>query len=799
MTTTTGPRPIPPTVVHPDAPPRPRPILTTGPLAWMRKNLFATPFDAALTVIVGVILITMTVSFLTWSIGQANWFVITRNVRLFMAGTFPLEEMWRVDLVALISAFGVGYSIYAFVRPPRWLVWALAWLALALVIIPVAVNALAPRPPSLMAAGAVPVESGTVTETPLEQVAFVGQAGQSVSFEIYAASDDPALANAAGFSDRAAQSLTNAARNRLSAAARLDELNEQLTGDLLTDTQRADAETTRDRLSIPPSPVDTYALNSAPVLVRLLNPDTLEPVAETELTAGDPAWSVTLPYDGWYVLEKVVAGDSVALLRVINTEPAVPRAVLDGLGYSRVIDDFTTTAARPQADGRDMPFNALTDNQWQGNRTLGEFLVMFAAPMLLILASGLIPLLALGVVGYGAAWGLGRIAPRPPRQADNPQWPARRTILALWVLAGALAALLLIGLPGAGPVAVGSTLARFVWVGWLFFVGVALNRAWGRPLFVLLMVLGLMQSLLDAGVLDGRVPLGALGTGGLLSLVINFAIWFGIGVFAARQGVASRGLFNTKQAIRAILVCAALWLALLIVPALLAGASNGTGEPLPAIDTRRWGGLLLTMAITIVALVVSFPLGIGLALGRRSSLPLVRGVCTAYIELVRGVPLITVLFMAMLLVPLINPNLASVENVFRAMVGFTLFSAAYLAENVRGGLQSVPPGQEEAARALGLSGWQVILLITLPQALRAVIPALVGQAISLFKDTSLVALVGLTDLTGISKAVIAQPEYVGLQSEVYVFISIIYFIFSYAMAYVSRRIEASGSGTARRL
>jgi general L-amino acid transport system permease protein len=118
---------------------------------------------------------------------------------------------------------------------------------------------------------------------------------------------------------------------------------------------------------------------------------------------------------------------------------------------------------------------------------------------------------------------------------------------------------------------------------------------------------------------------------------------------------------------------------------------------------------------------------------------------------------------------------------------------------VRGGLQSIAPGQEEAARALGLNNLQVTMLITLPQALRAVIPALVGQCIALFKDTSLVALVGLTDLTGIAKSVIAQAEFVGLQTEVYVFISVIYFIFSYAMAYISRRIEASGSGAARRV
>jgi general L-amino acid transport system permease protein len=158
-----------------------------------------------------------------------------------------------------------------------------------------------------------------------------------------------------------------------------------------------------------------------------------------------------------------------------------------------------------------------------------------------------------------------------------------------------------------------------------------------------------------------------------------------------------------------------------------------------------------------------------------------------------------VLFMAQLLVPLVNQSLANVDNVFRAMVGVTLFSAAYLAENVRGGLQAIAHGQEEAAKALGLSSYQITLFILLPQALRIVIPALVGQAIALFKDTSLVALVGLIDLMGMGNSLLAQADYNGLQSEIYVFVSVIYFVFSYLMAWVSRRIEASGSGAARRV
>jgi len=146
------------------------------------------------------------------------------------------------------------------------------------------------------------------------------------------------------------------------------------------------------------------------------------------------------------------------------------------------------------------------------------------------------------------------------------------------------------------------------------------------------------------------------------------------------------------------------------------------------------------------------------------------------------------------LVPLVNPALGTVDTVFRAMVGITLFSAAYLAENVRGGLQSVPHGQEEAAKALGLNNFQIILYITLPQALRAVIPALVGQFISLFKDTSLVAIIGLLDLTGMADTIVTQTEFIGLRREVLMFITAIYFVFSYAMSAVSRRIEVSGAG-----
>ncbi len=179
---------------------------------------------------------------------------------------------------------------------------------------------------------------------------------------------------------------------------------------------------------------------------------------------------------------------------------------------------------------------------------------------------------------------------------------------------------------------------------------------------------------------------------------------------------------------------------------------------LPRIGTNLWGGLLLTFLLAIISIVASFPLGVLLALGRRSSLPVIRLFSTLYIELIRGVPLVTVLFMTHLMLPLFFPGGERVDKIIRAMIGFTLFTAAYIAENVRGGLAAVPIGQYEAAKAVGLSNAQVMFLVVLPQALRAVIPAIVGQFIALFKDTSLVVTVGGLELLNIARSVVAQPD-----------------------------------------
>nr|WP_290668989.1 amino acid ABC transporter permease [Ardenticatena sp.] len=207
------------------------------------------------------------------------------------------------------------------------------------------------------------------------------------------------------------------------------------------------------------------------------------------------------------------------------------------------------------------------------------------------------------------------------------------------------------------------------------------------------------------------------------------------------------------------------------------------------IPSGQVGGLTLTILLAVIGIVASFPIGVLLALGRRSSLPVVKTFSILYIEIIRGVPLVTVLWTASLLLPLFLPSDIRVDKFIRAVTGITLFSAAYLAENVRGGLQAIPKGQYEAAQALGLNYRQMMQYIILPQALRIVIPALVGQFIALFKDTTLVLIVGLLELLAIARSVISQPEFIGLQREVFVFIALIYWVFSYSMSYTSRRIE----------
>jgi len=215
---------------------------------------------------------------------------------------------------------------------------------------------------------------------------------------------------------------------------------------------------------------------------------------------------------------------------------------------------------------------------------------------------------------------------------------------------------------------------------------------------------------------------------------------------------------------------------------------NG-GLGLQEVSTNKWGGLLVTLVLGCTGIALAFPLGIILALGRRSNLPVISMMCTLFIEFIRGVPLITLLFFGMVMLPLFLPEGINMDGLARVLVAVTLFQSAYMAEVIRGGLQAIPQGQYEAARSIGLSYWQMNMKIVLPQAIRISIPSIVNTSIGLFKDTTLVIIVGLLDLLGIGRGSLAGTTLFGLAYEVYFFVALVFFIFTFAMSRYSLYLE----------
>jgi general L-amino acid transport system permease protein len=219
---------------------------------------------------------------------------------------------------------------------------------------------------------------------------------------------------------------------------------------------------------------------------------------------------------------------------------------------------------------------------------------------------------------------------------------------------------------------------------------------------------------------------------------------------------------------------------------------------LPGVETNLWSGLPLTLLLSVFGMVAAYPLGVLLALGRQSRLPAVKSLCVVYIEMIRGVPLISLLFMSSVMFPLFLPEGVTLNKILRAQVAIILFTAAYIAEVVRGGLQAMPKGQYEAADSLGLNYAQTMRLIILPQALKIVIPPTVGILISAFKDTSLVVIIALYDVLNTTKSVLSNPNWMGYSTEAYMFLAVIYFVCCYAMSSYSRRLERELSAGTRR-
>jgi len=210
---------------------------------------------------------------------------------------------------------------------------------------------------------------------------------------------------------------------------------------------------------------------------------------------------------------------------------------------------------------------------------------------------------------------------------------------------------------------------------------------------------------------------------------------------------------------------------------------------LEEVETRVWGGLFLTLFISVFSIIFCFPIGVLLAMGRRSKLPVIRYFSIGFIELWRGVPLITVLFMAAVMFPVFLPSGTNLDKLVRVIIAITLFESAYIAEVIRGGLQAIPKGQYDAANSLGMGYWKSHIFIILPQALKIVIPGVANTFIALFKDTPLILVVGLMELLGMVNMAKTNPAWLGLATEGYVFAAIVYFIFCFAMSRYSLRLE----------
>lgn len=329
----------------------------------------------------------------------------------------------------------------------------------------------------------------------------------------------------------------------------------------------------------------------------------------------------------------------------------------------------------------------------------------------------------------------------------------------------------------------------------LYFVGRYPTDQYWR-LWAILGLIGILSGLSwgilarNAAKLYGSGPLAMIGIAALFAVIMptpvlyRVALLVVIGLVVAFAWVGQR-IGRTKPELGKWVSFG--WMAsFFIVMWLLAG-----GFGLKPVSTNNWGGLTLTLVVSVVSILLCFPLGVLLALGRQSSLPVIRLVSVLYIEIIRGVPLIAILFIGQNMIPLFLPQGIRPANVLRAIIGLTLFSAAYLAENVRGGLQAIPRGQIEAANALGLNPALTTTLIVLPQALKISIPAIVGQFISLFQDTTLLSIVSILELLGISRAILANPNFIGRYWEVYLFIGAIFWVFCYLMSLASRRLERS--------
>jgi general L-amino acid transport system permease protein len=338
----------------------------------------------------------------------------------------------------------------------------------------------------------------------------------------------------------------------------------------------------------------------------------------------------------------------------------------------------------------------------------------------------------------------------------------------------------------------------------IFFGTFPFQQHW-RPLIAIIVMLAMLLMSSDRRMWNWRLlviwAVGSFITFLLMFGELHFSITFfliialvmgGVG-YVIRGGIAQTGELRTYQIAFAVGFVGLLARMVGILPSF-----GFTISAFPYVETHLWGGLPVTMILATYGLAAAFPYGILLALGRRSKLPLIKGLCVGFIELIRGVPLISLLIMASVLLPMFLPSGTTIDKFLRAQVAVILFAGAYIAEIVRGGLQSLPKGQFEAADAMGLGYVQKTTLIVLPQALRVVIPPLINTFIGFFKDTSLVLIIGIFDFLNTANQALVDPNWAGFPGEVYLFAAFVYFIFCYSASRYSKYLEVElNKGTRR--
>ena len=339
---------------------------------------------------------------------------------------------------------------------------------------------------------------------------------------------------------------------------------------------------------------------------------------------------------------------------------------------------------------------------------------------------------------------------------------------------------------------------------YIFFGSFPYEQQW-RPLLAIVAMLAMLILSSDRRMWNARL-LWIWGVGSFLTFLLMFGqihISISLILFVALGvgglGMLMRGAVGTPAEVngwRALAAIGAVGLVLRVTGVLPAWSLPIA--PFDYVETHLWGGLPVTMILATYGLLFAFPYGVLLALGRRSKLPLIKGLCVGFIELIRGVPLISLLIMASVMLPLFLPSGTTIDKFLRALVAVILFAGAYIAEIIRGGLQSLPKGQCEAADAMGLNYVQKTALIILPQALRVVIPPLINTFIGFFKDTSLVLIIGIFDFLNTANQALVDPNWAGFPAEVYLFAAFVYFCFCFSMSRYSKYLEIElNKGTRR--